>query len=274
MTFRQKLEKIIRINNSLLSIGLDPDLEKIPQHLRKYKDPIFNFNKQTIDATYDLVCAYKPQIAHYAARGVRGVGSLLKTINYLNYIYPKIPIILDSKRAEIGSTSNLYAKEAFDVFNADAVTVNPYFGLDSLKPFFERKDKGIIILCKTTNKSAGDFQDIKVSSYKIPLYLYVAKKVQEWNREYENCMLVVGATWPEELKKIREIAPSMFFLVPGIGAQGGDIKQTLKNGLRKDKSGLIISSSRSIIYASNKPNFASAARREAIKLKEAINKYR
>lgn len=274
MSFGKKLEKIIKKNNSLLSIGLDPEMEKIPQHLQKYKDPIFNFNKKIIDATHDLVCAYKPQIAHYSVTGIRGIGSLLKTINYLIHTYPEIPLILDAKRADIGSTTRLYAKEAFDVFNADAVTVNPYFGLDSLKPFFERKDKGIIILCKTSNKSSSDFQDIKVSSYKIPLYLYVAKKVQEWNKKYGNCMLVVGATWPDELKKIREIAPKMFFLVPGIGTQGGDLKNTLRNGLRKDRSGLIIHSSRSIIYASNKTNFASAARKEALKLKEAINKYR
>ncbi|MBI2613678.1 MAG: orotidine-5'-phosphate decarboxylase [Candidatus Levybacteria bacterium] len=274
MNFRKKLEKNIKKNNSLLSIGLDPDVEKIPEHLKKYKDPIFNFNKQIVDATYDLVCAYKPQIAHYAAKGIRGIGSLLKTINYLAYTYPQIPIILDAKRADIESTSRLYAKEAFDVFNADALTVNPYFGLDSLKPFLERKDKGVIILCKTSNKSAGDFQDLKISSDKIPLYLHVAEKVQEWNKKYKNCMLVVGATWPEELKKIREIAPNMFFLVPGIGSQGGDIKQTLKNGLRKDKSGLIIHASRSIIYASDKANFAITARKEALKLKENINKYR
>lgn len=267
MTFRQKLEKIIKKNNSLLSIGLDPDLGKIPQHLKKYKDPIFSFNKQIIDATHDLVCVYKPQIAYYAGSGIRGIGSLLKTINYLNHTYPEIPIILDSKRGDIESTSRFYAKEAFDVFNADAVTVNPYFGLDSLKPFFERKDKGVIILCRTSNKSASDFQDLKVSGEKIPLYLYVAKKVQEWSKEYKNCLLVVGATWPEELKKIREIAPKMFILVPGIGAQGGDLKVTLKNGLRKDKSGLIIHAGRSIIYA-------KSPRGEAKKLKELIESFR
>lgn len=274
MNFREKLNKIIKKNNSLLCVGLDSDLEKIPQHLKKYKDPIFSFNKQLIDATYDLVCAYKPQIAHYSARGIRGIGSLLKTINYLDHTYPQIPIILDSKRADIGSTARFYAKEVFDVFNADAVTVNPYFGFDSLKPFFERKDKGIIILCRTSNKSASDFQDLKISSDKLPLYLHVAKKVQEWNKEYKNCMLVVGATKPEQLKKVRETAPKMFFLVPGIGIQGGDLKMTLKNGLRDDKSGLIINASRSIIYASSKENFASAARRKALKLKNEINKYR
>lgn len=274
MNFRKKLQKIIKKNNSLLSIGLDPDLEKIPQHLRKYKNPYFTFNKQIIDATYDLVCAYKPQIAHYSALGIRGIGSLLKTINYLVHSYPQIPIILDAKRADIYSTSRLYAKEAFDVYSADAVTVNPYFGLDSLKPFFERKDRGIIILCRTSNKSASDFQDLKIYPRKFPIYLYVAQKAQEWNKTYKNCMLVVGATWPEQLKKIREIAPQMFILVPGIGAQGGDLKNTLKNGLRKDKSGLIIHASSSIIYASDKTNFANSARKEALKLQKEINKYR
>lgn len=274
MTFRQKLEKIIKKNNSLLCVGLDPDLGKIPQHLKKYKDPIFNFNKQVIDATHDLVCAYKPQIAHYSARGIRGIGSLLKTINYLIHTYPKIPIILDAKRADIESTSRFYAKEAFYVFNADAVTVNPYMGLDSLKPFLERTEKGVIVLCRTSNKSAGDFQDLKISSNKLPLYLHVAKKVEEWNKEYGNCMLVVGATKPEQLKKVREIAHKMFFLVPGIGAQGGDLRMTLKNGLRKDKSGLIINVGRSIIYASNNINFATSTRKEVLKLKNEINKYR
>ena len=274
MNFGKKLEKIIKKNNSLLSIGLDPDLEKIPKHLRKYKDPIFSFNKQIINTTHDLVCAFKPQIAHYSASGIRGIESLLKTINYLNRTYPQIPIILDSKRADIGSTARLYAKEAFDVFNADAVTVNPYFGLDSLKPFLERKDKGVIILCRTSNKSASDFQDLEISSDNLPLYIHIAKEVKKWNEIYKNCMLVVGATWPEQLREIRKIVPDMFFLVPGIGAQGGNLKKTLKNGLRKDKSGLIIHTSRAIIYSSSKPNFASSARKEALKLKEAINKYR
>lgn len=274
MKFQQKLNNIIKKNNSLLCVGLDPQLEKIPHHLRKYKDPIFHFTKLIIDATNDLVCAYKPQIAHYSALGIRGLGSLLKTINYLVHTYPEVPIILDSKRADIQSTSKMYAKEAFDIFNADAVTVSPYMGLDSLKPFLERKEKGVIILCKTSNKSSSDFQDLEISPSKTPLYIHVAKKVQEWNKTYKNCMLAMGATWPEQLQKVREIAPKMFFLVPGIGAQGGDLKKTLKNGLRKDKSGLIIHAGRSIIYASSNPNFASAARRKSLKLQREINKYR
>lgn len=267
MTFLQKLEKAIKKNNSLLCVGLDPDLDKIPQHLLKLDYPLFAFNKEIIDSTYDLVCAYKPQIAHYAACGIRGINSLLKTIDYISRKYSTIPIILDAKRADIGSTSRLYAKEAFDVFKADAVTVNPYFGLDSLQPFLERKNKGIIILCRTSNKSASDFQDIEISSNNLPLYLHIARKVKEWNETYENCLLVIGATWPEEIRKVRDVAPDMFFLVPGIGAQGGDLKNTLENGLRKDKSGLIIHSSRAIIYAQN-------PRQAALTLRNEINKYR
>lgn len=267
MTFLQKLDKIIKKNNSLLSIGLDPDLDKIPKNFLKLDDPLFAFNKNVIDSTYELVCAYKPQIAHYAACGITGINSLLKTINYVLQKYPTIPIILDAKRADIGSTSQLYAKEAFDVFKADAVTVNPYFGLDSLQPFLERKDKGIIILCRTSNKSASDFQNLKIASNNLPLYLHVAKKVKEWNETYKNCLLVIGATWPEEIKNVREITPDMFFLIPGIGAQGGDLEKTLKAGLRKDKSGLIIHSSRAIIYAQD-------PRKEALKLRNEINKYR
>lgn len=273
MKFQQKLNKIIQKNNSLLCVGLDPDLDKIPQHLLKLDDPIFAFNKDIIDSTHDLVCAYKPQIAHYAASGVQGIQSLLKTIDYLLNNHSAIPIILDAKRGDIGSTSQLYAKEAFDIFKADALTVNPYLGLDSLIPFLERKEKGIIILCKTSNKSASDFQDLKISN-DLPIYLYIAKKVNEWNQTYKNCLLVVGATWPKQLKEIRKILPSMFFLVPGIGAQGSDIEKTLNNGLRKDKSGLIIHSSRAIIYASTKANFASESRKVAMKLKQEINKYR
>lgn len=274
MKFQQKLNNIIKKNDSLLSIGLDPELDKIPQHSKKDKDPIFTFNKQIIDATHDLVCAYKPQFAYYSALGIRGIGSLLKTINYLNVVYPKTPIILDAKRADIGSTAKLYAKEVFDIFNADAVTVNPYLGLDSLEPFLERENKGIFILCRTSNKGSGDFQDLIITPGEIPLYIYVAKKVQEWNKTYKNCMLVMGATWPEQIRRVRKIAPKMFFLVPGIGKQAGDLKNTLRNGLREDKSGLIIHSGRDIIYTSSKPNFANATRKETLKLKEEINKYR
>lgn len=272
MTFIQKLETCISKNNSLLSIGLDPDPEKLPPSITNNEDPFFAFNKAIIDATHDLVCAYKPQIAEYSAYGIQGLQSLLRTISYLRENHPTIPLILDAKRGDIGSTSEKYAREAFDVLQSDAVTVNPYFGLDSLEPFLKRSDKGVIILCRTSNKSASDFQDLMLDG--TPLYLHVAQKATEWNNTFKNCLLVVGATWPEEMKKIREHAKDMYFLVPGIGAQGGDLGKILKTGLRPDRSGLIIHSSRAILFASNGDDFAERAKNEAKKMRDAINQFR
>lgn len=265
MNFLQKLGKAVKKNNSLLCVGLDPMIDKLPKYLTNKPEPFFLFNKKIIEETNDLVCAYKPQIAHYAAQGVKGLNSLLKTIKYLKTNYPDIPVILDAKRADIGSTSEEYAKEAFNVIGVDALTVNPYLGLDSLEPFLKYKDKGIIILCRTSNPGASDFQDLIVDGE--PLYIKVAKKINEWHQTYKNCLMVIGATWPEELKKIRKLAPDMFFLIPGIGAQGGDLGKTLINGLRKDKSGLIIHTSRAIIFAEN-------PRSAALTLRNEINKYR
>lgn len=251
MTFLQKLEKAVKKNNSLLCVGLD--------------NGDFKFNKKIIDQTRDLVCAYKPNIAFYASHGNKGLNELGKTINYIHDRYTGIPVILDAKRGDIGNTANEYAKEVFEIFNVDAVTVNPYLGFDAIEPFLEYKDKGIIILCRTSNPGASDFQDLLIN--KQPLYIQVAKKVLEWNKKYRNCLLVVGATWPEQLKQVRKLAPKMTFLVPGIGAQGGDLEKSLKAGLRIDKSGLIINSSRGIIQASN-------PRQATLTLRDAINKYR
>lgn len=265
MTFLQKLEKAIKKNNSLLCVGLDSNLEKIPKTFLKNDDPTFEFNKYIIEQTSDLVCAYKPQIAFYEAQGIEGFKSLKKTVEYVNKKYPHIPIICDAKRADIGSTSQQYAKSLFDYFNFDAITVNPYLGFDAVAPFLDYKNKGVIILCRTSNPGASDFQDLKINT--TPLYIEVAKKIVVWNKTYENCLMVVGATWPEQLKEIRKLAKDMFFLIPGIGAQGGDLEKTLKAGLRKDKSGLIINSSRGIIFAQN-------PRTAALTLKNEINKFR
>lgn len=265
MKFQRKLNNIIRKNNSLLCIGLDPDPAKIPQHLIETQDPIFEFNKAIIVGTYDLVCAYKPNIAYYSAHGVSGLRSLQKTIKYIHKKYSNIPVILDAKRADIGNTSENYALEVFKILNADAVTLNPYLGRDALEPFLGYKNKGIVILCHTSNPGASDFQDLKVDNE--PFYMKVAKKIIEWDKVYKNCLMVVGATWPEQLREIRRIAPEMFFLIPGIGTQGGDLGKTLKAGLTKNKSGLIINSSRRIIFSEN-------PRQEAGKLKDEINKYR
>lgn len=279
MDFNQKLNAAIEKNNSLLCVGLDTDIEKIPQHLLTLADPVFEFNKKIIEQTSDLICCYKANIAYYSALGTKGLESLIKTIDYLKSQHPDIPFILDAKRADVGSTSEKYAKEVFDVLKADSVTVNPYFGLDSLEPLLKYKDKGVIILCKTSNPGAFEFQDLKVDG--MPLYIKVAQKIVEWDQKYHNCLMVVGATWPEELKKIREIAPEMFLLIPGIGKQGGDLQKTLEYGLTKNKSGLtpmrsglIIHSCRDIIYSSSEQNFAEKAREKAIELRNEINKYR
>jgi len=270
--FLKKYQKIVKKNNSLVCIGLDSELTKIPKHLLKESDPIFNFNKAIIDATHDLVCAYKPNIAFYEAEGIKGLQSLKKTVDYLRKKYPAIPIICDAKRADIGNTNIGYVKNIFDYFGFDAVTVNPYLGKEAIEPFLDQKDKGIIILCKTSNPGAGELQDLKFKGKE--LWQIVAEKVnKKWNFNH-NCLLVIGATYPEELKKIRKIIPEMVFLIPGIGAQGGEVERTVEAGKNKQGNGMIINSSRGIIFASNGRDFALAARRETKKLKDLINKYR
>lgn len=272
MNFNEKIENSIRKNNSLLCIGLDPDTERIPSNILKEENSILKFNKTIVDSTHDLVCAYKPNIAYYSAQGSNGLKSLQETIRYIHNNYTDIPVILDAKRADTGNTSEKYALELFKIFEADAITVNPYLGFDSIKPFLKYKDKGIIILCRTSNKGASDFQDLKIDGK--PLYIKVAEKIKEWNLQYKNCLMVIGATWPQQLKEVRKVTDDIFFLVPGIGSQQGDLENTMKHGINKKGSGLIISASRSIIYASSQPDFANAARTEALRLKESINKYR
>jgi len=272
MTFLEQLKETIAHHNSLLCVGLDTDLTKIPQHIQMEPDSAYLFNKAIIDATSELVCAYKINIAFYSAYGEHGLDTLLQTVSYIKDTYEHIPVILDAKRGDIGSTSEKYANEAFDVIEADAVTVNPYMGFDSIKPFLERKDKGVIVLCRTSNEGANDFQQLDIAGK--PLYLHVAEKVVEWNKQYENCLLVIGATAPEQLQQVRRLAPDMFFLIPGIGAQGGDVAATLKAGLTGEKSGLIINSSRGILYASGGEDFAQKAREKALALRDEINTFR
>ncbi|MCL4354094.1 orotidine-5'-phosphate decarboxylase [Patescibacteria group bacterium] len=272
MIFKKKLEKIIKENNSLLCIGLDTDINKIPKHLLKEKDPVFAFNKGVIDGTFDLVCAYKPNMAFYEAMGIKGLESLKRTVDYLKTKYPHIPTICDAKRGDIGSTAQMYAKSAFDYFEFDSITINPYLGTDSVEPFLEYKDKGIIILCKTSNKGSLDFQSLETEEEM--MYIKVAKKILEWNKKYGNCAMVIGATWPEEIKKIRELNDEIFLLVPGIGTQGGDMKKTIMYGVNSRKSGLIINISRAIIYASNNVNFVIENRNKALTFRNEVNKYR
>ncbi|MBW2029279.1 MAG: orotidine-5'-phosphate decarboxylase [Deltaproteobacteria bacterium] len=270
MSFYETLGKMWAKNNSLVCVGLDPDLSRIPDHLSGAKNPIFEFNRGIVDATADLVCAYKPQFAHYAAEGAET--QLAMTIDYIHKTYPGVPVILDVKRGDIGSTAKMYAKEAFDRYGADALTVNPFLGGDSLTPFLENKDKGVVILCRTSNPGARDIQDLEVNGKK--LYQVIAYKASyEWNYN-SNVLLVVGATYPKELKEIRYIVGDIPLLVPGIGAQGGDTEAAVRNGLDSNGAGMIINSSRGIIYAGTGKNFADAARQAAEALRDEINRYR
>ena len=270
MKFLDKLKAKWKSNNSLVCVGLDPDLNRIPDHIRKMKNPIFEFNRVIVDSTYDLVCAYKPQIAYYSAFGAEH--ELELTIEYIRKKYQGIPVILDAKRGDIGATAKMYAMEAFDRYEADAVTVNPYMGGDTLKPFLNREDKGVVILCRTSNPGARDLQNIESGNDKV--YRIIARRAaSEWNYN-KNVMLVVGATYPEELGEIRTITGDIPFLVPGIGAQGGDVEKAITNGKTSDGTGLTVNSSRGIIYAGNGKDFSTDVRKAAVNLRDEINLYR
>lgn len=270
MDFISAIRSSWEIKNSLLCVGLDPDINRIPAHIRETDEPIFEFNRAVIDATADIVCAYKPQIAYYAS--CRAEQQLEKTIEYIHKSHPGIPVILDAKRGDIGSTAEMYAREAFERYRADAVTVNPYMGGDTLDPFLEYRGKGVVILCRTSNPGAGDIQDLVSGGEKI--YRIIAAKASgEWNRN-GNVALVVGATYPDELREIRSLAGDMPLLVPGIGAQGGDVEKAITNGKDTRGAGMIINSSRGIIYAGAEKDYAKAARRAAIELRDEINRYR
>ena len=260
MKFGDKLLSTSRRNNSLLCIGLDPDPVLMP------KVGFLDFNKAIVDATADMVCAYKPNLAFYEALGVDGAKLLQGTIEH---IPGHIPIIGDGKRGDIGSTAKAYAKALFVTFGFDAATVSPYLGFDSVEPFIEYKDKGIFILCRTSNPGAVDFQSL-VDAQGMPLYEAVARKANEWN-VYGNIGLVVGATYPEELKRIRQLCPEMPLLIPGIGAQGGDLASAVKHGVDARGEKAIIVVSRQILYASAGKDFAEAARRSAQELRDRIN---
>lgn len=252
----------IRKKKSFLCIGLDVDLEKIPSFLLEKEDPIFEFNKAIIDATNHLCVAYKPNIAFYEAYGISGWKSLKKTIDYLNDNYPEIFTIADAKRGDIGNTSSMYAKAFFDDLNFDSVTVAPYMGKDSIEPFLAFDNKHTIMLALTSNKGAFDFQTKKTE--KNELYKEVLETSKSWNNS-NNLMYVVGATKAEYFKEIRKIVPNSFLLVPGVGAQGGNLQEVCKFGLT-DNIGLLINSSRGIIYASNETNFAEKASEKASEL--------
>lgn len=263
-----KLVEEIKKKKSFLCVGLDVDLNKIPKHLLTTEDPIFEFNKQIIDATHHLAVAYKPNTAFYEAYGIKGWKSLDKTINYINQNYPEIFTIADAKRGDIGNTSTMYAKAFFEDLNFDSVTVAPYMGSDSVEPFLAFKDKFTIMLALTSNKGGLDFQGKSLTNNE-PLYKEVIKTSLSWNNS-KNLMFVVGATKAEYFKGIREIAPDHFLLVPGVGAQGGSLEGVCEYGINKKNIGLLINSSRGIIYASNDESFADAAQKEAKKLQEKM----
>lgn len=265
----QELFNQIKLKKSFLCIGLDVDLEKIPSHLLKLEDPIFEFNKQIIDATHELTVAYKPNVAFYEAYGIKGLQALHKTIDYLNLNYPDIFTIADAKRGDIGNTSTRYAKAFFEDLSFDAMTVAPYMGSDSVEPFLAFKDKTTILLALTSNQGGSDFQNLIVNDE--ALYLKVIKTALTYKNS-DRLMFVVGATRPEFFKTVRKVIPNHFLLVPGIGAQGGTIENVCKYGLSTN-IGLIINSSRDIIYASSGLDFANKAQEKAKELQMKMAKY-
>ncbi|MFA6106303.1 MAG: orotidine-5'-phosphate decarboxylase [Patescibacteria group bacterium] len=265
MSIMEKLNKRMDKVNSLLSVGLDPDYEKLPERFKKMEFPQFEFNKYIMDATHEYAAVFKPNNAFYEERGDKGLRELKMTMDYARENYPDVFLIVDCKRGDIGNTNNGYLKATYDWLGADALTMSPYMGKESLLPILARKDKACIILCRTSNPGAGEFQDMVFNGK--PLWQIVAENVvNEWN-EFGNCMLVMGVTWPEEMKIARKICSDMTFLCPGFGPQGGDIGEWITAGLNSEKKGLIINSSRAIIF-SNDP------KAEAKRLRDEINKYR
>jgi orotidine-5'-phosphate decarboxylase len=261
MNFVTALDAAWARSNSALCVGLDPDPKKLPQHLLANGDiaqAILSFCKTIVDATAPFVCSFKPQIAYFASQ--RAERQLELLITHIHETHPGLPVILDAKRGDIGSTAEHYAKEAFERYRADAVTVSPYMGFDSIEPYLAYKDKGVIMLCRTSNPGGSDLQSLSIASEPSnKVYEHVASLANgAWNRSGQ-LGLVVGATFPAELARVRELAPNLPLLIPGIGAQGGDVTQTVRAGRRKDGHGMMINSSRAILYADGGTNFGEAA---------------
>jgi len=263
MTFRDKLIEASRRNQSLLCVGLDPD----PSLLKG--TPVVTFLQAIIEATQDLVCAYKPNLAFFEALGAGGMQTLLEA---LRGVPAHVPIIADAKRGDIGNTARFYAHALFEVYDFDAATVNPYLGHDSVEPFLEYEERGVFLLCRTSNPGAEDLQSLRLADGR-PLFEAVAELANEWNAR-GNLGLVVGATWPEELERIRAICPDLPILLPGVGPQGADLAQALRAGLDAQGGGVILTSSRQVLYASSGDDFARAARRAALNLRDEINRQR
>jgi orotidine-5'-phosphate decarboxylase len=276
MPFMQQLKVRWNASGSLVCVGLDPEPARFPARFGGDPDAVFAFCRDIVDATAEHVCCFKPQVAHFAALGAEG--ALERLIAHIHAAHPGIPVILDSKRGDIGSTAQRYAVEAFDRYGADAVTANPYLGRDSVQPFLDRADRGVVILCRTSNPGASDLQDLVVSAdaggAARPLYQHVAETVaRDWNGN-GNCMLVVGATWPEQLRELRGIVGDLPFLVPGVGAQGGDAEAVVRNARTADGTGLVVSSSRAVLYASPGDDYAEAAAAAARALRDTLDRAR
>ena len=269
-SFTQQLQSAWASQGSMLCVGFDPDPKRLPPLLQGKPEGIFEFCREIADATADLACSFKPQFAYFASQGAEA--QLEKLIAHLKNKYPKIPVILDAKRGDIGSTAEHYALEAFERYGADAVTVSPYLGFDSVEPYLKHAGKGVIVLCRTSNPGGSDLQFLNVAPGGEPLYLHVAKlAAQHWNGSGQ-ISLVVGATFPEEIVKVRAVVGEMPLLIPGIGAQGGDIDATVKAGsiANQPGTGMMINSSRAILYASSGSDFAEAARKVALSTRDAL----
>jgi orotidine-5'-phosphate decarboxylase len=267
MTFLDSLLETGRRNRSLLCVGLDPNARKLPAALRSAADPIYAFCMAIVEATADLVCTFKPNIAFFEALGPAGIETLRRLIADRPH---NVPVILDAKRGDMGSTAEAYAEAVFERLGADAVTLNPYLGSDSLAPFLRHADKGCLVLCKTSNPGSADLQELELAAGG-PLYLEVARRARDdWNGN-RNLGLVVGATYPGVLAQVRDLCPDLPLLVPGVGAQGGELAAATRAAVDSQGERAIISASRSILYAGDGPNFADAARQEALRLREEIN---
>jgi orotidine-5'-phosphate decarboxylase len=268
MNFRDKLTRAVDANDSLVCVGLDPDPSKLPAAVQDKDNPVLYFNKAIIDATADLVCVYKPNWAFYGALGACAWPTIKGT---LEHVPDNVPVLVDAKVGDIGSTAERYARMFFDEMGADALTVTPYMGTDAVEPFTAYRDKGVILVCLTSNPGADDFEKQQLADG--PLYEYVARQAQVWNTA-GNCGLVVGGTQPEHMARMRALVPEMPFLIPGIGAQGGDLEAAVAKGQNADGAGIMVNSSRGIIYASDGPDFAEAARQAVLELRDRINQYR
>lgn len=273
MRFGDRLAAVVERNSSLLCVGLDPDVQRFPLHLQSRPNAIIAFNRAIIEATADLVCAFKPNLGFFLAHGEAGIQALVET---RRMVPAHIPVILDAKVGDIASTAEAYARAYFDLWGFDAVTAHPFLGGDSLVPWLGYQDRAVFILAKTSNPGGGDLQDLVVEegSVREPLYLHVAARVARWQEQYGTCGLVVGATYPRQLGEIRQRCPDLPILVPGIGAQSGDLAATLGAGLDAQGSGLLINASRAVLYASNGEDFAEAARGAALHLRDQINRIR